>query len=35
VTDVGSEVARLQELIVKRDDAEAVMFGHLKRLGYV
>jgi len=30
-----AEVAKLQELIVKRDEAEAVMFEHLKRLGYV
>ncbi len=33
--DVTAEVAKLQDLIVKRDEAEAVMFGHLKRLGYV
>ena len=29
------EVAKLQNLIAKRNDAEAVMFGHLQRLGYV
>jgi type I restriction enzyme M protein len=33
--DVAAEVAKLQELIVKRDEAEAAMFGHLRRLGYV
>jgi type I restriction enzyme M protein len=33
--DVAAEVAKLQELIAKRDEAEAVMFEHLKRLGYV
>lgn len=33
--DVGAEVAKLQELIAKRNDAEAVMFEHLRRLGYV
>lgn len=33
--DVAAEVAKLQDLIAKRDEAEAVMFGHLKRLGYV
>ena len=33
--DVATEVAKLLDLIAKRDDAEAVMFGHLKRLGYV
>ena len=33
--DVAAEVAKLQDLIVKRDEAEAVMFGHLTRLGYV
>ena len=29
------EVAKLQDLIAKRNEAEAVMFEHLKRLGYV
>ena len=33
--DVAAEVAKLQDLIAKRDEAEAAMFGHLKRLGYV
>jgi type I restriction enzyme M protein len=33
--DVGAEVAKLQDLIAKRDETEAVMFEHLKRLGYV
>ena len=33
--DVAAEIAKLQDLIVKRNEAEAVMFGHLKRLGYV
>jgi type I restriction enzyme M protein len=33
--DVAAEVVKLQELIAKRDEAEAVMFEHLKRLGYV
>ena len=33
--DLMAEVAKLQHLIVKRDEAEAVMFQHLKRLGYV
>ena len=33
--DVAAEVAKLQDLIAKRDAAEAVMFEHLKRLGYV
>lgn len=33
--DVAAEVARLQDLIAKRNEAEAVMFGHLQRLGYV
>jgi type I restriction enzyme M protein len=33
--DVTAEVAKLQDLIAKRDEAEAVMFEHLKRLGYV
>ncbi|HEY1224467.1 MAG TPA: class I SAM-dependent DNA methyltransferase [Brevundimonas sp.] len=32
--DVAAEVAKLQDLIAKRDEAEAVLFGHLKRLGY-
>lgn len=35
VSDVAAEVARLQDLIAKRNEAEAVMFEHLKRLGYV
>lgn len=35
VVDVAAEVAKLQDLIVRRDEAEAVMFGHLRRLGYV
>ena len=33
--DVAAEVAKLQALIAKRNEAEAVMFEHLKRLGYV
>ncbi|MES0091027.1 class I SAM-dependent DNA methyltransferase [Mesorhizobium sp. M0030] len=33
--DVAAEVSKLQDLIAKRNDAEAAMFGHLKRLGYV
>jgi type I restriction enzyme M protein len=33
--DVTAEVAKLQELISKRNEAEAIMFEHLKRLGYV
>ena len=33
--DVAAEVAKLQDLIARRNDAEAVMFGHLRRLGYV
>lgn len=33
--DVAAEVAKLQDLIAKRNEAEAVMFGHLRRLGYV
>lgn len=33
--DVAAEVAKLQDLIARRNDAEAVMFGHLQRLGYV
>ena len=33
--DVAAEVAKLQALIARRDEAEAVMFGHLRRLGYV
>lgn len=33
--DVAAEVAKLQDLIVKRNKAEAMMLGHLKRLGYV
>jgi len=32
--DLGTEVAKLKDLIAKRDTAEAVMFGHLARLGY-
>jgi len=35
VVDVEAEVAKLQNLIAKRNEAERVMFGHLKRLGYV
>ena len=35
VVDVAAEVEKLQELIAKRDEAEMVMFEHLKRLGYV
>src|SRR5262249_32653528 len=33
--DVAAEVAKLKELIAKRNEAEAVVFEHLKRLGYV
>nr|WMC95686.1 class I SAM-dependent DNA methyltransferase [Aminobacter aminovorans] len=33
--DVAAEVAKLQELIAERNEAEAVMFGHLRRFGYV
>jgi type I restriction enzyme M protein len=33
--DVTAELAKLQDLIVKRNAAEATMFEHLKRLGYV
>lgn len=33
--DVAAEVAKLQDLIAKRNEAEAVMFDYLKRLGYV
>jgi type I restriction enzyme M protein len=33
--DVAAVVAKLQVLIEKRNDAEKVMFGHLKSLGYV
>lgn len=33
--DVAVEVAKLQDLIAKRNEAETVMFSHLKRLGYV
>lgn len=33
--DVVAEVSKLQDLIAKRDAAEAVMFSHLQRLGYV
>ena len=32
--DVAAQVAKLQDLIVQRNEAEAVMFEHLKRLGY-
>ncbi|MGY3531187.1 N-6 DNA methylase [Bradyrhizobium sp. USDA 4452] len=35
VADVTAEVTKLQDLIFERDKAEEVMFGHLKRLGYV
>lgn len=35
VVDVAAEVAKLQDLIARRNDAEAKMFGHLQRLGYV
>jgi type I restriction enzyme M protein len=33
--DVAAQVAKLQDLIVQRNEAEATMFEHLKRLGYV
>ena len=33
--DAKHEVAKLGELIAERNKAEAVMFGHLKKLGYV
>jgi type I restriction enzyme M protein len=33
--DVAAEVAKLQDLIAKRNEAESVMFAHLRRLGYV
>lgn len=33
--DVAAEVRKLQDLIAKRNEAEAMMFGHLRRLGYV
>lgn len=33
--DLTEEVTKLQDLIAKRNEAEALMFGHLKRLGYV
>ena len=33
--DVAAEVAKLQDLIANRNATEEVMFGHLKRLGYV
>ncbi|MET0363384.1 MAG: N-6 DNA methylase, partial [Sphingobium sp.] len=33
--DVAAEVAKLQDLIAHRNGAEAIMFGHLRRLGYV
>jgi type I restriction enzyme M protein len=33
--DVAAEVAKLQDLIARRNDAETVMFSHLQRLGYV
>lgn len=32
--DVAVEVAKLQDLITQRDEAEAIMFRHLKGLGY-
>ncbi len=32
--DVAAEVVKLQDLIAQRNAAEAVMFEHLKRLGY-
>ena len=35
VMDVAAEVAELQRLLTKRDEAEAAMFSYLKRLGYV
>lgn len=34
-SDVKAEVAKLRDLVSRRDDAEAAMFEHLKRLGYV
>ncbi|WP_238298266.1 type I restriction-modification system subunit M [Methylobacterium soli] len=34
VADVTTEVAKLQEAVAKRNEAESVMFEHLKRLGY-
>jgi type I restriction enzyme M protein len=33
--DVAAQVAKLQDLITQRNEAELVMFEHLKRLGYV
>ena len=33
--DVAAEVAKLEDLIAKRNEAEAVMFNHLRSLGYV
>lgn len=33
--DIAAEVIRLQDLIASRNQAEAVMFEHLRRLGYV
>ena len=33
--DVASEVAKLQAMVAQRNAAEAAMFEHLKRLGYV
>lgn len=33
--DVRAEVGKLQDLMAKRNEAEALMFEHLKRLGYV
>lgn len=33
--DVAAEVAKLQDLIAKRSEAESVMIDHLTRLGYV
>ena len=35
VVDVAAEVAKLQDLIAKRNDAETSMFRHLRGLGYV
>lgn len=33
--DVAAEIAKLHDLIAQRNEAEVVMFEHLKRLGYV
>jgi len=33
--DVAAEIAKLQDLIVRRSEAEALMFDHLRKLGYV